>query len=363
MRSAILLTILIAPLAIGWRASSPLVYPVNMTLADERLFVSDRYNGVHVYDLDDPSAPQPAFVIPLSGNRGTAVKGDILYANDRGRLLVIRIKENTYEIIKEIETSYPSYDDKPLWFEGPLDVRKRGFGCVCDNLDQGALAPSSSGGTGSSYATFAVIEDFLYYIDYTSIVTLDISKPEDPRELSRVNIGWDVETIYPADNLLFIGGTRGMYIFDRKDPSTPAEIGRIEHFRACDPVVVSGPVAYVTLRGGNACGESRDVLLCVSVENPTHPVLMGEKELETPYGLAVRDPFLYVSSGENGFKLIDVAKPQEPEIVAGWLDWPTKDFIWSGDLLYILGLDDLRIYDVSTPSNPVLLATIESETS
>jgi hypothetical protein len=363
MRSTILLTILIAPLAIGWRSTSPLVYPVNMTLAGERLFVSDRYNGVHVFNVEDPAAPQEAFVIPLGGNRGTAVKGDILYANDYGRLLVFRLSENTYELLKEIKPAYPSYGEEPPWLEGPLDVRERGYGCICDNIRDAKMAPASSGGTGSSYATFAVIEDYLYYIDYTSIVTLDISEPDDPKERSRVHIGWEIETIHPAGNLLFVGGTRGMYIFDRADPSMPKEIGRVEHFQACDPVVVSGPVAYVTLRGGNACGESRDVLLCVDVEDPANPVLISEKELETPYGLAVRDPFLYVSSGINGFKLVDIAKPQEPEVIGEWSDQPTKDFIWSGDVLFVLGFDKLLIFDVSSPSSPVLLAKIEPETS
>jgi hypothetical protein len=218
-------------------------------------------------------------------------------------------------------------------------------------------------GAGSSYATFAVVDDYLYYIDYASIVTFDIEEPENPKELSRTRTGWSIETIHPADDLLFVGGTRGMYIFDRKKPWEPKEIGHIDHFRACDPVVVSGPVAYVTLRGGNQCGESRDVLLCVDIEDPTNPVVIGEKEVETPYGLTVRAPFLYVSTGQGGYKLFDVAMPNDPGVIGGWDDWPTKDFIWSGDVLFVLGVDDLRIFDVSNPAKPVLLATIEAETS
>jgi hypothetical protein len=332
-----------------------------MTLAGDRLFVSDRYTGVHVYDITDPAAPDPALTIPLAGNRGTAVKGDIVYANDYQRLLVIRIAGETYEVVKEIKPTY-EWDDRGLGgYKGSVP-RDNGFGCVC--LNSGSVEPvaTQSAGVGSSYATFAVIDDYLYYLDYTSIVTMDISKPSDPKEVSRTSVGWDIETIYPTDNLLFVGGTRGMYVFDLSDRTKPKEIGRVEHFRACDPVVVSGPVAYVTLRGGNTCGQSRDVLLCVDVENPARPVVIGEKELETPYGLVVRDPYLYVSTGHNGYKLLDVTKPDNPDVVTSWTNWPTKDFIWSGDVLFILGFDDLRIFDVSTPSEPVLLATIEAET-
>jgi hypothetical protein len=77
----------------------------------------------------------------------------------------------------------------------------------------------------------------------------------------------------------------------------------------------------------------------------------------------VKDPYLYVSTGHSGYKLLDVTKPFNPDIVTSWPSWPTKDFIWSGNVLFVLGFDDLRIFDVSTPSEPVLLATIETETS
>lgn len=358
MRAKLLLPVMLAAFTVGWRSPVPLVYPVNMTLSGERLFVSDRFNGIHIFDVTDPAAPKPTLTIPLNDNRGTAVRGDIVYANDESRLLVIRVTDDAYEVIKEIETSQPYVDGGPLWGDVIVE-RDNGFGCDCNNPYDAARVAAPASGTGSSYATFTVIDNYLYYLDYTSIVTMDISTPEDPKELSRTRIGWQIETLYPSKKLLFVGGSRGMYVFDRSNPAAPREIGGVEHFRACDPVVVSGPVAYVTLRGGNRCGQSRDVLLCVSLENPSAPVVLGEKELHTPYGLVARGPFLYVSNGTGGYKLLDVARPFEPQVVAGWSDWPTKDFIWDGDVLYVLGFDDLRVFDVGDPAKPVLLATLE----
>ena len=358
---ASVLTALLAAFTVGWRAPAPtgLIYPINMTLADDRLYVSDRHTGVHVFDVANPEAPEAAFTIELSGNRGTAVRGNIVYANDYRRLLVIRVEGDTYEVVKEIESTY-EHEHPPVM----MDTVDRGYGCSCPlgAQDDFATAPQpsgGSGGTGSSFATFAVIDDYLYYLDYTDIVTMDISTPEDPQELSRRRIGWDIETLFPTDALLFVGGARGMYIFDRSEPASPKEIGRVEHFRACDPVVVSGPVAYVTLRGESVCGGGRNVLLCVSIQNPSNPTIIGEKVLPSPYGLTVKDPFLYVSAGEDGFQLLDISKPTDPKVLAGWADWPTKDFIWSGRFLYVLGFDDLRIFDVSEPGKPELLATIE----
>jgi hypothetical protein len=174
---------------------------------------------------------------------------------------------------------------------------------------------------------------------------------------------WSIETIYPTDALLFIGGTRGMYVCDRSDPAKPRLIGRVEHFRACDPVVVSGSTAYVTLRGGSGCGDTRDALLCVDIANPRKPSVIAEKAVATPYGLSVADTLLYVSKGRNGYTLFDVAQPKAPAELANWSDWPTRDFIWSGNTLFVLGIDDVRIFDVSDPVDPALVGVIEEGTS
>ena len=154
-----------------------------------------------------------------------------------------------------------------------------------------------------------------------------------------------------------------MYIFDRTDPLAPLQVGQVEHARACDPVVVSGSTAYVTLRGGSQCGAAPDELLCVNIEEPWDPRVVAVKPLATPWGLVVREPHLFVSNGESGYSLLDVSRPEAPSPTAVWTDWATRDFIWSGDTLFVLGTRDLRIFDVRDPSHPVLLSRIEAATS
>jgi hypothetical protein len=338
--------------------STGLRYPVNMTISNDLLFVSDVLTGVHVFDVVNTSDPQYKMRIPLRSNQGTAVKDDILYANDGLSLLAIRIGDGTYDIVKELKRSYEGPTDGPTpmpWLEGP----DRGYGCACARRDRLlASAPSPIASGGSSFATFAVIDDYLYYLDGTSLVTADISTADDPRIIGKARIGWDVETLYPTDGLLFVGGDLGMYIFDRSDPAEPEIIGGVRHFRACDPVVVSDKTAYVTLRGSGACGGARDVLLCVDVSNPADPDVIGEKLMLTPHGLAVSGNLLYVSNGGAGFELVDVSKPATPTALDAWPGRATRDFIWAGSTLYTLGPDNLMIFDVSTPDSPVLLSEI-----
>lgn len=358
----IVLTVLLAAFAVGWRApvaSTPegLIAPLNLTLAEQTLYVSDPYTGIHVYDVANPSAPLGVTTIALEGNYGTAVKDDILYASKGTSLVVYRRSGDTFSFVTELETEY-AYDG---WNEGGGMVEEESyfFACSCGTTDPDYSAPVSDS-QGSSYATFAVIDDYLYRVDHFTLVVYDISTPDQPEELTRKNFGWAIETLYPTEAFLFVGGTQGMFIFDRVDPAAPKLIGQVQHFRACDPVVVSGSVAYVTLRGGNACGATNDVLLSVSIADPSNPRIVAEKALSTPYGLAVRDPFLYVSTGANGYALLDVTRPTEPSQIGVWTGWATQDFLWSNNVLFVLGFDDLRIYDVTNPRLPVLRSTIAS---
>jgi hypothetical protein len=244
-------------------------------------------------------------------------------------------------------------------FEGvAVDAHGGMWGCGCSGSSNSLEGPASPS-TGSSYATFALIGTHLYYIEHSWIVTMDITVPDDPVETSRVPATGFIETLYPSGGYLFAGGTRGMYIFELEDPGKPVEIGRVQHFEACDPVVVENKLAYVTLRGGNRCGQTRSVLLSVNIEDPSKPVVLAEKLLFTPYGLTVNKDLLYVSSGQFGFGLLDVANPERPVYIKKWTDWPTRDFIWQDNTLFVMGFGDLRIFDVSTPADPVLLSSFE----
>jgi hypothetical protein len=347
------IVIVLGALTVGWRSggnhSGTLIDAWNMTLQDTLLLVSDPATGVHVYDVRDPGAPMQKYVIDLHYNRGTAMKGDILYANDWEALYAIRLEADTFTVVKKIVT----FHYEPMYCGGM--VNDGGFGCACGVMDAEDAAPTSNS-TGSSYATFAVVDDYLYYFDSGELVTMDISTPEDPVELSRKRLDWSVETIYPTQGYLYLGGSRGMYIYSRRSPSNPVKVGRLVHARACDPVVVSGRHAYVTLRGGNRCGQVSDVFLVVSVGDPTAPEVESETPLPTPYGLTVDYPLVYVGNGRKGLTLLGVRDASAPDVLESWPGIVARDFIWDGDILYVMEFEGITVYDVTDPRSPVRLS-------
>ncbi|HEX6791657.1 MAG TPA: hypothetical protein VF247_10140 [Candidatus Krumholzibacteria bacterium] len=353
------LLLILSVLSLGWRATPAdrMVYPISMTLADNRLYVSGGHSGLHVYDVTDPAAPGKVIHIPLDFNASTAVKDDIVYANDGGQLQAIRISGDSYTVVAKIGVKLQFHD-----VPSP-GVDDESFSCMCttNTFDAASVSPPA---TASSFSAFALVDDRLYRADDNgSIIVYDVSVPDTLTLVSDVPVGWDIETLHPSGELLFVGGFNGMYIFDREDPDHPRQLSKIQHVRACDPVVVSGSTAYVTLRGGNACGLSPDELLCVSIADPGKPEVVGEKPLNTPYGLAAQNARVYVSHGIGGYSLVDASDPANVTIEKTWSGALTRDFIWSGNTLFVLTDDNVNIYDVADPLAPKLLSQVQGPSS
>ncbi|HKW14908.1 MAG TPA: hypothetical protein VJS69_10525 [Candidatus Krumholzibacteria bacterium] len=361
--SPLLIVLLLSSFVVGWRTTPDLTPPdnrifmwsVSMTLAGNRLLVSDVDTGLHIFDVSNLSAPTKVMRIPLQNNMSSAVKDDIIYANSGNQLQAIRVSGDSYTVVARIGSVYPAWEGVPSY------GNESGMGCSACSQNDAVTAPTAApGGTGSSYATFAVVDNYLYRADsHDRLVTYDVSSPAKPKQIAQTLIGWGVESMYPTPNYLFIGGMAGMYIFDRAQPAKPVQIAKIEHTRACDPVTVSGSTAFVTLRGSGFCGGVDDELMCVSIKDPHAPEIIGTTPIPTPFGLAVQNQKLYVSNGDGGYSLLDVSDPAAPAVMQTWTGGATRDFIWSDHTLFVLSRDNVYIYDVTNPMAPMLLSQLQ----
>jgi hypothetical protein len=102
-------------------------------------------------------------------------------------------------------------------------------------------------------ARFAISGDNLYTVDQGSLTHYEISDANNPRRGNRVQLQFNVETIFPYQDKLFIGTQQGMHILGIQNPEAPNLIATVSHFVSCDPVVADSRYAYVTLRGGTTC--------------------------------------------------------------------------------------------------------------
>lgn len=213
---------------------------------------------------------------------------------------------------------------------------------------------------GGSMARFALSQQHLYVVGIQSIRTFDISSPTDPVPGSETQFGWGVETIFPYGNNLFIGSTTGMYIMDIQNPDNPVHISTYEHVNSCDPVVVDGNYAYVTLRSGTDCQGFTNQLDVVDISDLGNPTLAKTFQMHNPHGLGVDQSLLFLCDGSEGLKVFDNSNPLNVgnEMRYHYNDIQAFDVIPFNDVLMMIGQDGLFQYDYSDPANVIKLSEI-----
>jgi hypothetical protein len=206
---------------------------------------------------------------------------------------------------------------------------------------------------------FTIVDNYLYTVNNSSLLAHDISNAGDPQEKSRRGLGWNIETIYPFKDRLFIGSATGMFIFDISNPAVPAYKSSFSHARACDPVVADDEYAYVTLRAGTTCGTSENNQLDVlNVKNLAAPSLVRTYLLENPHGLGKEGNLLWVCDGKGGLKLFNAANPADLKPMKIINNIEAYDVILLGGRMIVTGKEGLYQYDYSNTNNIKLLSKI-----
>lgn len=219
------------------------------------------------------------------------------------------------------------------------------FSCT----DSNDVSPNSrvDGGTGQggSMARFAITGDYLYIVDHTSLHVYALEDPKKPVKTTEVTLGIDIETIFPDGDRLYIGSMDGMYIYDITDPVAPQHLSTYQHIRSCDPVVVQGDLAYVTLRAATVCGGGVNRLEIINIRNPHTPELIRSYEMENPFGLGIDGNTLFVCEGERGLKVLDVSNPQDIQQIRHITNMHAFDVIPVRNNLILTGNDGVFQYD------------------
>ena len=222
----------------------------------------------------------------IPGNVDLAVRGNLLYADNGPDLVTLDISDPAHT--QPAGRVRDAFRELPMPAAGPLEeayqpANRPGSAVVvgwrklapgeavpmrvtCNGprgpiffnggLATSTVAPASASGSdmgkGGSLARFAILGQTLYTVDEQSLHLFSLQNPTVPAAGPRLQLINGIETIYPKDHYLFLGTQRGMYIFDVATPTAPVQVSFYGHMVSCDPVVVQGDYAYVTLRGSTA---------------------------------------------------------------------------------------------------------------
>ncbi|SFZ91018.1 Uncharacterized conserved protein [Flaviramulus basaltis] len=329
------------------------------------IFVNDVNKGVHIIDNSNPESPQAISYIDVPGNEDVSVKDDYLYADSATDLVVFDISDiNNISLVERLEDVFEIYnynipvnaeivDFDKFNYESDIIVgwtvtterRKKvnNIGVV-DVVFDGALTNSAESvtGTGGSLARFQIVDNYLYAVGNNQMAIFNIQNLAEPTLANTQYAGWNIETMFQADDYLYLGSTNGMYIYSLTNPSFPEFVSEFTHWEGCDPVVVDGDYAYLTLRGGNACGQLESVLEVIDISDKSAPTLIKQYSLDNPYGLGIKGNTLFVCDGTSGLKLFDKTDPLNINMLGNLKNIQSKDVIPLENTLLMIG--DKTIY-------------------
>ena len=230
----------------------------------------------------------------------------------------------------------------------------------CQTSGDAAISPSGNG-VGGSLARFTLGDGFLYTVSTLDLTVFDLKTPSSPNKLKTINLGFGAETIFPYKDFLYIGTQTGMKIYDNKDQSNPKLLSTYTHILSCDPVVVQGNYAYVTLRSGTNCQRGQNSLDIVDVSKPANPQLIKSISMQNPHGLAVDGNNLFVCEGTFGLKSFDITDPLNPILREFLTNVVSYDVIPSEKKLIVTGKDGIYQYDYSQAKSMELISKIPIE--
>ncbi|MDT0293503.1 LVIVD repeat-containing protein [Mesonia ostreae] len=334
------------------------------------IFINDNLKGVHVLDNSNPENPVKKAFIRIPQNTDVAVKDDLLYANSGIDLVVFDISDinniqlqNTIEdVFEAINLPIPAEADYADY--GNVDFSEEvvvGYSLRTDFIEVQVdimvnESADFSSGTGGSLARFNIVKNYLYTVTPNELHIFDITNPANAVEVNSEYVGWDIETIFSLDNYLYLGSASGMYIYNIDNATNPTYVSEISHIMGCDPVVVQGDMAYVTIRGGNLCGQDLSQLEVVNISDKTNPFRASTYEMEEPYGLGIKDNFLFVCDGSFGLKVYDTTNTPELTLIDHFEEIETFDVIPLEEVLLMVGGNQLSQYKY-TESGIELLST------
>lgn len=369
-----------------------MVHPGKICFYGSHMFINEYQKGIHVVDLDDPSQPEIKAFIEVPGNVDMAIRNDLLYAESYVDLLVIDISDpENPQLDKRVEDLF-EYVIPPYDYNYPLDEIDQEKGVIIGYevkkitrevyyhpspwpiyYDYAMLESSYSGvggavstngnsyGVGGSLARFTTYDDYLYALESSwKLKSILISGSGEPEVKNEIYLWGNVETVFIADEYLYVGTSNGLHILDLQKPSAPNLLSSYQHVTACDPVVVEGDRAYVTLRSGNTCGGTANLLEVVDLSDKYEPKRLQSFAMTEPYGLGIDNGTLFVCEGDHGLKVYDATFEGSitSHEIASFPGINAYDVIPLGDFLFMIGSDGFYIYDYSDLNSISLLGSL-----
>jgi len=241
--------------------------------------------------------------------------------------------------------------------------------------------------------------DYAYIPDYYyGLYIADISDPENPTQVSQVNIrntyaraiDKQGDYVYTAEFY------NGLGIYNVSDPENPTRVGNVRPAYYCYDIEVEGDYAYLVsyyyglyildisdpqdifvVSNVNASGYEYSLsvengivclanyyygLVVIDATDPNDPVIQGSvtgARYRYSYGVDFLEGTAYIADTRFGMGVIDVSDPADPTEIGSIENMGTSyNVTVAGDYAFLANYSNgVRVIDVSDPANPTLAET------
>jgi hypothetical protein len=347
------------------------------------IFLNEVDKGVHIIDNAIPTQPRNIAFIDIPGNVDIAVKGTTLYADLYTDLVAIDISSPLQpKLTKVVENVFPhryynsffSPDSGKVivdWIQKDTTVTEdyttsgwnrfengRAFVTFASSADGAKSSASAAPGISGSMARFTIVDKRLYTVGMQELKVFNINDAARPFYVTEKQVGFNIETVYPFKDRLFIGSASGMFIYDISNVDQPQKLSEFSHVRSCDPVIADDKHAYVTLRSGTACMGFTNQLEVLNVSVLSQPVLLKTYQMKNPHGLSKDGNLLFICDGDDGLKVYDATLPTNLKLIKQIPNLQTFDVIAYTGVAIVVASDGLYQFGYSNPSNIQQLSKI-----
>lgn len=375
--------------AVKFESAKEISQKGNIYLKDEMLYIVEPNKGIHFVDNSNPSAPNKFGFLNVPGCSNVAVKGNVMYISSLIDLVCVDIS-NKYQAVEinRIKNVFPNatavtaknYPKETIdpskglvvdW--NVIDVKEETDALQNNNWEPPVnnvdflsvntttnTNSSGSSGISGSISKFTIVNDYLYVYDDHKLTPINIANASNPIAAQGVQIWNNVETLFPHNDFIFMGTTSGMVIYSVSNPEAPQYVSSVSHVTACDPVVVDGNYAYVTVRSNSFCGGNINQLEVIDISNIQYPVSKAIFSMKEPHGLGISDELLFICDGTSGLKIYDAKNPETSgdNLIKQYKDIQATDVIPHNKNAIVIGDDGLYQYDFTESDDIKLLSKI-----
>lgn len=237
--------------------------------------------------------------------------------------------------------------------------------------DLGLTGESNEGAVIGKYKTMTIVGDYMYAVNNTQLLTIDLTDKANPKEIDKQDIGEAIENLYQVEEVLFIGSQTNMHIYALGENGIPQvksdtpymNLG--EDINVCDPVIANQDIAYVTLstdvwQNVNGCGQqiSFNELRTYDVSDLENPSLVNTYNCNSPQGMSIDGNYLFMSDGNAGFKVFELDHSGKTTLI-GTYGGSSYDVIAKDKKLLVVSKEEIRQFDYSNINDLTLYSTLD----